>query len=178
MKSSLIGILFLVAFIVFGFGEYYLNSQWISQKIIGSILITLNSIIVFAIGVLISAILIDYNKLVSRVYLVTRSIEALFLFLMIFSSFGVFKNIGNQIFYNIAMLTLGLGSIPMCWLLWKNKIIPSWLSIWGLIGYAIFSIGFLFVFVEISSNMLFLLPGGLWELFFGFWLIIKNRINV
>ncbi|HRE76824.1 MAG TPA: DUF4386 domain-containing protein [Flavobacterium sp.] len=178
MKSSLIGILFLVAFIVFGFGEYYLNSQWISQKIIGSILITLNSIIVFAIGVLISAILIDYNKLVSRVYLVTRSIEALFLFFMIFSSFGVFKNIGNQIFYNIAMLTLGLGSIPMCWLLWKNKIIPSWLSVWGLIGYTIFSIGSLFVFVEISNNILFLLPGGLWELFFGFWLIIKNRINV
>ncbi|MDO5607707.1 MAG: DUF4386 family protein [Capnocytophaga sp.] len=73
------------------------------------------------------------------------------------------------------MLVLGLGSIPMCLMLYKYKIVPTWLAIWGAIGYAVFSFGFLKVLFGKEWSMLLLGLGGLWEITFAIWLIIYGR---
>jgi hypothetical protein len=52
------------------------------------------------------------------------------------------------------------------------------LAIWGLIGYTIFALGFLFELFGKLWSMYFLGLGGLWELFFGVRLIGKKIMNI
>ena len=66
--------------------------------------------------------------------------------------------------YFLAMFVLGLGSIPMCWILFKHRITPKWLAIWGAIGYAVFALGFLMELFGKHWSMYLLSFGGLWEL--------------
>ena len=75
------------------------------------------------------------------------------------------------------MLVLGIGSIPMCLTLLKHKIVPSWLAIWGVIGYAVFAFGFLTEMLGKEWSMYFLAPGGLWEVTFAVWLILRGNKN-
>jgi hypothetical protein len=72
------------------------------------------------------------------------------------------------------MLILGLGSIPMCLGLYKYRISPSWLALWGVIGYTLFAFGFLMELFGKQWSMYLLIFGGLWETTFAFWLIIKK----
>ena len=78
----------------------------------------------------------------------------------------------TRIFF--AMLVLGIGSIPMCLALLKHKITPSWLAIWGVIGYAVFAFGFLMELFGKEWSMYLLAPGGLWEVTFAIWLIVRG----
>jgi hypothetical protein len=73
------------------------------------------------------------------------------------------------------MLVLGLGSIPMCLTIYKKKIVPNWLGVWGTIGYTILAFGFLMEFFGKEWSMYLLILGGLWELTFGIWLILKDK---
>lgn len=82
--------------------------------------------------------------------------------------------------YQLGMMVLGIGSLFLCYSLFKSKIIPRFLSIWGFIGYV-------FLFLSALSDMLGLIdtihgigalmyiPGGLWELLaFPIWLFTKG----
>nr|WP_315155712.1 DUF4386 domain-containing protein [uncultured Flavobacterium sp.] len=83
-------------------------------------------------------------------------------------------NIWEEHVYFLAMLILGLSSIPMCLILCKHNITPTWLVIWGVIGYAVFSFAFLMEFFCKQWSMYHLILAGFWELTFGKWLIIKG----
>ncbi len=72
------------------------------------------------------------------------------------------------------MIVLGIGSIPMCFIFLKHRVIPKWLAIWGIIGYAVFAFGFLMELFGNKWSMYLLGLGGLWEIFFSIWLIIKG----
>ena len=173
-KARTIGSFFLLAFLAYGFGQHLFWSDNISQKYIGSFLILGNSIIVLLIGVLLKKTLQEYNLLVANIYLLTRLLEAIALG-------SVVLNLTNTIHipqntpYFIAMLVLGLGSIPMCLTLYNHKVVPSWLALWGIIGYGIFALGFLMELFGKEWSMYLLILGGLWELTFAVWLIIKHN---
>lgn len=173
--STIIGILLLAAFPVFSTGQYLLTTAVGYEKIIGALFITLNSLLVFWIGCLLSETLTDYNMPISTFYFLARVGEAVLLFSMIFSSFSIIDFVSNEILYNSAMLLLGMGSIPMTWLLWKEQLVSSWLAVWGLLGYLLLSVGFVLYFLEITNSLLLLLPGGLWEVSFGILLLIKKK---
>lgn len=177
LHAKPIGILFLSAFLAFGIGQSLLGSQIPFERMTGILLVTLNSLIVITIGVLFNQTLKKHNKTISHIYLVTRILEGFLLFLMIFSFDSLAINFPKEYFYYIAMLILGVGSVPMCWLLYKDKITPSWLSIWGMVGYAVFAFGFVLELFGNPWSMYFLMIGGLWEIFFGFWLIFKKSFN-
>jgi hypothetical protein len=76
--------------------------------------------------------------------------------------------------YFLGMIVLGIGSIPTCFLLLKYKITPKWLAIWGMIGYAVFAFGFIMELFGKEWSMYLLGLGGLWEIYFAIWLIIKG----
>ena len=48
------------------------------------------------------------------------------------------------------------------------------LAIWGLIGYAILLLGSVLQVLGLNLNSIHAIPGGLWELFIGVWLIAKG----
>lgn len=76
--------------------------------------------------------------------------------------------------YQIAMLILGLGSTLLCYALYKQRLIPILLSVVGLVGYALLSIGAVLEFFGYNVGILLSLPGDLFEVLFGFWLIVKG----
>ena len=84
-------------------------------------------------------------------------------------------NKSNDLGYFLAMFVLGLGSIPMCILLYKHEITPKWLAFWGALGYAILSIGFFMELFGKNWSKYLLGLAALWEITFAIWLIKKGR---
>ncbi len=76
--------------------------------------------------------------------------------------------------YQIAMIIWGLGGLVFSYLLFVAKLVPGWLSIWGIIGYVIFISGAFFALFGIPIDVILDIPGGLFEIFLSVWLIAKG----
>jgi hypothetical protein len=80
----------------------------------------------------------------------------------------------SQYAYAIGMSTLGVSGLMLCYVLYKTKLVPRVLAVWGLIGYAIIFAGMLSQILGSGLGLMSSLPGGLWEMFVGGWLIVKG----
>ena len=173
-NARTIGIFFLLAFLAYGIGSQLFESTNNPEKYLGALLIVTNSVIVLFIGILLRKTLKLYNPAVGNIYLFTRIFEALALAVIVLT-LAPKVSISGDLGYKLAMLVLGIGSIPMCLTLLKHKITPSWLAIWGAIGYAVFAFGFLMELFGKEWSLYLLAPGGLWEITFGIWLIVRGN---
>ncbi|MFN0204078.1 MAG: DUF4386 domain-containing protein [Bacteroidia bacterium] len=172
-KARIIGAFFLLVFLAYGFGRNLFDSESDAEKYMGALLIMANSIMVFFIGFWFRKTLQQYNALVGNIYLFARTFEAIILACLVLKLFSL-SLISDNIGYFLGMLVLGLGSIPMCLTLYKHQIAPAWLAIWGIIGYSIFSFGFLMELFGNEWSMYLLGLAGLWEITFGIWLMMKG----
>ena len=77
-----------------------------------------------------------------------------------------------------AQFSFSLGSVMFYYMLYKAKLIPRWLAGWSLIGAVLFlAFAFLVMFGLDSGSSLYIglnAPGGLGEMVFALWLIIKG----
>lgn len=193
------GVLFLAAFLAYGFGAGMVASileainpaAALAAKRLefftGAALMLLNSVFVVAIGWLLKPILSHYNKAIARGYFITRLFEAIVL------AAGVIAIIyfmtahepvapaammsarrANFFAYQIGMAILGFGSLFFCALMHRARLIPRWAAVWGFCGYAVFLSGALLELAGVNSGLLLSIPGGLFELFFAVWLIVKG----
>jgi hypothetical protein len=80
----------------------------------------------------------------------------------------------NQYAYQIAMSTLGLSGVMLCYTLYRAKLVPRLLAVWGLVGYAIIFVGMVSEITGSGLGLASSIPGGLWEVFIGVWLIAKG----
>lgn len=80
----------------------------------------------------------------------------------------------NLYAYQIAMIFVGLACVLMCYILYRAKLVPRFLAVWGFIGYATILCGSLLEVMGFDLRLLHTIPGGLWELFIGVWLIVKG----
>jgi len=168
-NARTIGAFFLLAFVAYGIGSQLFESTNTPVSHFGALLIIANSVMVFFIGTLFRKTLKSYNRPVGNIYLFTRIFEALALLTVFFNG-----SKSGEPGYILAMLVLGVGSIPMCLTLRKHKITPSWLAIWGAVGYAVFAFGFLMELFGKAWSIYLLGLGGLWEVTFGIWLIVHG----
>ena len=76
--------------------------------------------------------------------------------------------------YNIAMITLGISGLILCYSFYKSKLVPRILAVWGLVGYAVILCGSVVEVLGFNLLTIHAIPGGLWELFIGVWLIVKG----
>ncbi|MFN8443163.1 MAG: DUF4386 domain-containing protein [Caldilineaceae bacterium] len=81
---------------------------------------------------------------------------------------------GQRYAYQIGMITLGLAGLQLCYTLYQARLTPRWLAVWGLVGYAIIAGGMVSEFMGSGLGLASSLPGGLWEVFMGVWLIVKG----
>lgn len=81
---------------------------------------------------------------------------------------------GQLYAYEIGMSALGVSGLMLCYTLYKAKLLPSWLAVWGLIGYATILVGMLSAVMGSGLGDLSSIPGALWEVFIGVWLIVKG----
>lgn len=163
---------------------------------LGAVLMLLNSVVVASIGVLLYPILRRHSERIAAGYYASRLIEAVLLTVGVISllsligtsegytSTGVagahLESLGdlaihvNGLAYQVGMATLGVGSLFFCYLLYRTRLVPRVLSVWGFAGYAVFLAGAVLELFGVGVGLLLSVPGGLFEVVFGGWLIFKG----
>ena len=148
-------------------------------------------------GVLMFPVLKQHSERMAIGYLAFRIVDAVFIAVMVLfvliqiplgseylkaaasdSSFlqalsAVFSQ-AQQYAYQIGMSALGVSGLMLCYTLYKAKLVPAWLAIWGLIGYATILVGMLSAVMGSGLGDLSSYAGGLWEAVVGVWLIVKG----
>jgi hypothetical protein len=89
-------------------------------------------------------------------------------------SLGALALDGNDIAYQIAQAGLAFGAFFLCALLYRTRLVPRWLAAWGAVGYVIHFAGASAEILGSGVSMILLIPGGLFELTFGVWLLVKG----
>jgi hypothetical protein len=184
--ARIVGILFLAGYVTYGVGSLIaqgiVNSDDADASTAlfatGAALMLLNSAFVIGIGVLMFPILRTHHKAIAAGYLGTRIFEGVVLAIGVASLIllgGSDAIEANAVFYSVAEAGLGIGSLFFCALLFSTELVPRWLAGWGFIGYACFTAGNLLELVGVEgAGLVGAIPGGLFELTFGIWLIARG----
>ena len=167
------------------------------QLRIGALLMLVNSLVVAAIGVLMLRVAKPHSEVVAFGYLGARLVEAVvlavgvvFLLLQIplareavdggaagaaaLPMLSELSTQGNFYAYQVAMIALGLGSLPFWYLFYRSGLVPRFLAAWGIVGYAIFATGAVLEILGLEVGLILSIPGGLFEASLGIWLIVKG----
>ena len=184
--ARIVGVLFLAGFLTYGVGNLIatgvvrsaVRSGSTALFVTGAALMLLNSAFVIGIGVLMFPILRTHNKAIAAGYLGTRIFEGVGLAIGVVSLMvgtGSSAIDANATFYNVAEAGLGIGSLFFCALLLRTGLVPRFLAVWGFIGYACFAGGDLLELSGVTgAGLVGAIPGGLFELTFGIWLIARG----
>ena len=76
--------------------------------------------------------------------------------------------------YQIGMVALGMAGLTLCYGFYRAKLVPQFFVIWGFIGYVSFLGGSILEILGFNLQLLHTIPGGLWEMSIGVWLIAKG----
>jgi hypothetical protein len=80
----------------------------------------------------------------------------------------------SQYAYDIGMSALGVAGLMLCYTFYRTALVPRILAVWGLVGYAIIFCGMVSEVMGSGLGLVSSIPGGLWEVFIGVWLIVKG----
>jgi len=173
------------------------NAASLVQLSAGATLLLLNSVAVATIGTLAFRVLRRHHQRTANVYLATRTAEALLLALAplgtltltLLTRGGVDTSNttdsalqslartaveNNQGAYWLAMATLGVGSIFFCRALMRSTLLPRFLAVWGMAGYAVFALGSVLELAGYGVGLALSAPGGLFEVAAGSYLLVKG----
>ena len=198
-KTSIaIGVLFLTAMAVYMIGsELVISSLDIANGFaninintlkFGIVLEFINNAAVVGIASLMYPLLRKKNEWMAMGYAASRIIEAGLLMIcsvcalvLAFASPEVVQSMGDSILifrdllFQMGMISLGAGSIFMCYVLFSGHLAPRTLSLLGIIGYAVLFFGeFLGLLSHSDPGNIWYIPGALFEIAFPIWLIVKG----
>ena len=148
-------------------------------------------------GILMFPVLKQHNERIAVGYLGFRIIDAVFIAIMVLfilaqipigseyleagASDASYLQALSAVFmqaqlyaYHIAMFILGIAGLILCYSFYKSKLVPRLVAVWGLVGYATFLGGSVLEVLGFNLLSIHTIPGGLWELFIGVWLIAKG----
>jgi len=80
----------------------------------------------------------------------------------------------NLYAYHIGMIALGLAGLMLCDAFFRAKLVPRLLAVWGLAGYATILGGAVLEVLGFGLHSIHTIPGGIWEVFIGVWLIARG----
>jgi hypothetical protein len=91
----------------------------------------------------------------------------------------VLKALHDQVIVVVLYLVTSVGGVILSVLLYRSLLVPRWLAVLGLIGYLVlFAGGVLDMFavtdVTKGAGLIFIVPGGLFELILPIWLLAKG----
>ena len=102
-----------------------------------------------------------------------RFVEAVLLGVSGYLVFKTGMGDSGALYYRIAMIGLGIGSLPLLAVLTRVEQMPSWLGRFGIVGYLALICGIAADgFGAVDFGLLLMIPGALFEVTFAFWLII------
>jgi len=181
--AVIVGILFLTSTVAFSMGSSFIKSYFNpgnldKTPLINGVLLEIYcGIAVAGIGILMFPILKKFNRNLALGYAIFRMIECVTIIIGGIYLLSLLKLMWN--YESIIFTFTGLGGLIFSYLLYQSKLIPRYLSVLGIIGYAMLLLGVLlniwgFVDLNTSTGMLLYLPGGLFELFLPLWFFVKG----
>ena len=69
----------------------------------------------------------------------------------------------NTMAYQLAMMSLAVGNVFLWSLATRIRLIPRWLSLWGVVGYGVFLVGAVAEIFGVHIGLMCTIPGGLFE---------------
>jgi Domain of unknown function (DUF4386) len=173
------------------------NAASLGQLSAGATLLLLNSVAVATIGTLAFRVLRRRHHRSANLYLATRTIEAVLLALAPLGTLtltlltrgsaetSMATDSGLQSLartavenshsaYWLAMATLGVGSIFFCLALMRSALLPRFLAVWGMVGYAVLALGSVLELAGYGVGLTLSAPGGLFEVAAGSYLLVKG----
>jgi hypothetical protein len=89
---------------------------------------------------------------------------------------GLLLKKGGYFAYHMGMALWSIGGLLFVSILYKSRLIPRLMSIWGLIGYFVLLSGSILLLLEHSSIIEIgsVIPGGLFEITLSIWLLFKG----
>jgi hypothetical protein len=201
--SRIIGALFLLGFLFYGVGSglatslvggsNFLSTIAASQTllVVGAFLMFLNTGVDVAKGVLFFPILEKHSKRTALAYLATMIVEVVLLAIGVLAlllivplarhageagaqTLGSILVQTNATAYQMGEMSLGVGAIFLCLLLFRTQLVPRWLAISGLIGYPILVAGTIAEIFGLHIGLYLTIPGFFFELVLPFWLFFKG----
>ena len=168
--AIIVGVLILVAYSVLGSG----NPE---AKTLGMVLEVISGLAVIAIAVLLFPLFKPYNKVASYLYIVLRGIEGGLLVVtgILFLSYNTSLLEIYAGIHAVHGYIFGIAALVFYYLLYQSKLIPRWISVWGLIAAILLIIANLLETTGIASGLMILyLPIILNEVILAIWLIVKG----
>lgn len=163
---------------------------------VGSLLMLINSFFVASIGVLMLRVARPHSETIAFGYLGARLFESILLavgvvFLLLqlalagesqggtgaatgLAALTALSIQGNFVAYQVAMIGLSVGSVPFWYLAYRAGFVPRVLAAIGIVGYAIFAAGAIAEIAGSEIGLVLSLPGALFEVSLGIWLIVKG----
>ena len=93
---------------------------------------------------------------------------------------GLFLDVRNA-GLDVVLIFIGMGGTVFCYLFFKSKYVPRILAAWGMLTYLsmliLAFVSIIFPNLPEATKMAFYAPGGLFEIIFGLWLLVKG-VNV
>ena len=170
LGNRILGLLFLAAFPIYGVGSSLLLTE---SATLGLALVLTNSLVVAAIGRMLQSIAAPYGRAVASSYLVCRLVLEELLGVSGYLVYKAGMADSGALYYRLAMIGLGIGSLPLLAVLTRVKQMPSWLSRFGFMGYLALICGIVADgFGAVDLGLFLMIPGALFEVIFAFWLII------
>jgi hypothetical protein len=148
-------------------------------------------------GILMLPVLKQHSERVAFGYLGSRIVDAVFLavgvlFLLLqiplgreylkagiadapsFQALSTLSIQASQYAYQISQIAVGLAGVMLCYGFYRAKLVPRLVALWGLAGYALLFCGMVLEILGFHLSLILSVPGGLFELFIGVWLIAKG----
>lgn len=91
-----------------------------------------------------------------------------------------FETIGNvlleahAVLFQMAMIVLSLGSLLLCSVLYRSRLVPRFLSVLGFIGYAALLLSGCLSIFGLEIGPILYVPGAVFEIAFPIWIIVKG----
>ena len=200
------GVLFLLPLLAYGAGNAWMEALRATPQalaelpaqhlplLLAGLLLLLNSVVVVLIAVQVYPMLACLRPRVALAYLCVRMAEALLLAggllaLLLLPELVAAEQAGagislvglavrtNFLAFQLAMLVLGVGSLAFCRLLGRAGLVPVALAWWGLLGYALLALGAVLELLGLPYGVWLSLPGGLFEVALGLWLLFKGFLR-
>jgi hypothetical protein len=162
--------------------------------VVGAFLMLLNTAVDIGKGVLFFPIAERRGKRTALVYLAAITVQVvlldlgvLFLLMLIpltelagganaswATGLGSLLTQANTLAFQLGQGTLAFGALFMTWFLFRTRMVPRTLALWGVVGYSIHLTGAIAELFGIRVGLVLSIPGGLFEVAFGVWLVAKG----
>ncbi len=173
-------------------------SENANQVIIGGLLVLIDAIAVAGIGIMIFPILKKYNETSALGYAGARIVEGVLFIVNVITTLTLitlsrefvqagapiasyYQTLGNVLLaagnwaYLLGLgLAFSLSALILNFVLYQSKLIPRWLSGWGLVGAVLVFVNYLLESFGVNPVEILFYPIALQEMVFAVWLIVKG----